>query len=446
MTRDKAQTRRHHDSVHPRHFNTLVDNLVFALSGLSALWLAWLVLSESLSVGWYMVPFFILFWLILAYLVLPRLHSILTALYVPDYFIGRARTSDGLLGDPVNLAAEGSEAQLHAAMLNAGWIRADEVTLRSSLRIITSTLLRRSYDEAPVSPLLLFGRQQDMAYQQEVAGNPAKRHHARFWKCPDGWLLPGGHKADWMAAGTFDKAVGFSLFTLQITHKIAANTDVERDHIVQTVLKGNPEASVRTIQDFSTGYHSRNGGGDSIQTDGNLPVLDMRKVAPAATLPGGDAATRLDARQRRRPIAINLGVLLMAVRVVVGIVTIAMMFAGRNSLATELTTSLAGYGGGDEAGVALMLLNVLAIATSVAFAAYLGLAVFVHQGRNWARVAAMAFSVVSIIVYAITFFNGENVSLRKDLFGLPVDILVLLALSAQSASLWSRRLRMQGKQ
>ena len=55
-----------------------------------------------------------------------------------------------------------------------------------------STLTRRSYGEAPVSPLFLFSRQQDFAYQQEVDGNPAQRHHVRFWQCPDAWLLPGG--------------------------------------------------------------------------------------------------------------------------------------------------------------------------------------------------------------------------------------------------------------
>ena len=32
------------------------------------------------------------------------------------------------------------------------------------------------------------------------------------------------------------------------------------------------------IRDFSTGYHSRNGGGDTIQTDGDLPVIDLRGV------------------------------------------------------------------------------------------------------------------------------------------------------------------------
>ncbi|KRC62166.1 hypothetical protein ASE14_12975 [Agromyces sp. Root81] len=262
--------------------NALLDGFFFVFAGLAAIWLAWLLFSESFSFGWWAVLGFVVFWALLAYLVLPRLHRILTTIYVPDYFIGRARTSDGLLGDPVNLAVLGEAEQLHAAMSAAGWTRADEITGASSLRIISSTLTRRSYDEAPVSPLFLFGRQQDAAYQQEVAGNPAKRHHVRFWRCPDGWLLPGGSRVDWLAAGTFDRAVGFSLFTLQITHKIDAETDIERDHIVSTLRAADPAVRVEVLRDFATGYHSRNGGGDTIVTDGDLPVIDVRGVVPGA--------------------------------------------------------------------------------------------------------------------------------------------------------------------
>lgn len=269
--------------------NALFDGFFFVFAGLAAVWLAWLVLTESFSFGWWGIAFLVVFWIVLAYLVLPRLHRILTTIYVPDYFIGRARTSDGLLGDPVNLAVDGDEASLHAALRAAEWTRADDVTLASSWRIVTSTITRRSYDEAPVSPLFLFGRQQDFAYQQEVENNPARRHHVRFWRTPEGWLLPGGRRVDWLAAGTFDRAVGFSLFTLQVTHKIDADIDVERDHIVTTVLAANPAARVDVLADFSTGYHSRNGGGDSIRTDGDLPVLDVRGV-PAAAIEATDAS------------------------------------------------------------------------------------------------------------------------------------------------------------
>ncbi|MDQ7879332.1 LssY C-terminal domain-containing protein [Microbacterium sp. QXD-8] len=263
-----------------------IDWFFFVFAGLAAVWLAYLSFTETFRVGWWGVPFFLAFWLLLAYLVLPRLHRILTTVYVPEYFIGRTRTSDGLLGDPVNLAFQGSGEQIRAALEAAGWTRAQPVTLGSSWRIVASTLSRRSYDEAPVSPLFLFGRQQDFAYQQEVDGNPAQRHHVRFWRCPDDWLLPGGRRVEWLAAGTFDTSVGLSLFTLQVTHKIDADTDVERDHIVRTVTDADPRVVVDVIADFATGYHARNGGGDSIRTDGDLPIVDVRAVDPRVDASG----------------------------------------------------------------------------------------------------------------------------------------------------------------
>lgn len=272
MTDDEPRRRRAYS------IGIAVDWFFFVFAGVAALWLAYLSLTETFTVGWWGIPFFIAFWVLLAYLVLPRLHRILTTIYVPDYFIGRTRTSDGLLGDPVNLAFLGTGEQIETAMRNAGWTKADPVTLASSWRIITSTLRRRSYHDAPVSPLFLFGHQQDFAYQQEVDGNPAQRHHVRFWRCPDGWLLPGGRRVDWLAAGTFDTSVGLSLFTLQVTHRIDADTDVERDHIVKTVTDADARVAVDVIADFATGYHARNGGGDSIRTDGDLPIVDVRAV------------------------------------------------------------------------------------------------------------------------------------------------------------------------
>ena len=271
--------------------DSALDHVFFVLGGTATVWLAYLLVGESFHLGWGQLWFPLVFWAFVAYLLLPRLHRILTAIYVPGYFIGRARTSDGLLGDPVNLALLGSESQVHAAMGSAGWTMADDLTFSSGRRIAESTILRRSYPEAPVSPLSLFGRQQDFAYQQEVDNSPGKRHHVRFWRCPEGWMLPGGRTVDWLAAGTYDRSVGFSLFTLQITHKIERNTDVERDHIVRSVSAAEPLVSVGVIKDFSTGYHSRNGGGDSISTDGDLPIIDVRRI-PATIRPSGPGAAR----------------------------------------------------------------------------------------------------------------------------------------------------------
>ena len=233
---------------------------------------------------------FLLVWVVLAYLVLPRVQRLLTRIYVPDYFIGRTRTSDGVLGDPVNLAVDGSEAELVAAMTSAGWTRADDLTWATGWRIVRETLLRRNYPAAPVSPLFVFSRHQDLAFEQEIEGNPSRRHHVRFWQCPDGWYLPGGLRVGWIGAATYDRRVGLSIYTLQVTHKIGENTDLERDHVVQTLEQTGLVGSLQWRENYFSGYRARNGGGDAITTDGNLPVLDMRTStqaeAPAVTQAG----------------------------------------------------------------------------------------------------------------------------------------------------------------
>jgi hypothetical protein len=218
---------------------------------------------------------FIGLWLILAYIFLPRLHRIMTKLYIPDYFIGRIRTSDGLLSDPVNLAIIGSEQKLHQAMQKAGWQVADRLSLKTSIKMIVATIFRRSYSTAPVSNAYLFSELQSFTYQQDINGKTNARHHVRFWKVPKGWIMPGGYKVDWVAAGTFDRAIGISYFTLQLTHKIASDTDVERDYIVKTIKDNSSPKDVKYINNYFSAYHHRNSGGDNIMTDGALPIIKL---------------------------------------------------------------------------------------------------------------------------------------------------------------------------
>lgn len=243
--------------------------VVVVLSG----WAIYALFLDELDDGYRQPWVFVIIWALAAYVLVPRINRLLTRIYVPDYFIGRTRTADGLLGDPVNLAVIGSAGDLRSAMLSCGWTEADPLTLRSSRRIITASILRRSYPSAPVSPLFVFGQKQDLAFEQQVAGNPAQRHHVRFWVCPPGWVLPGGFDVDLVGAATFDRSVGLSLFTFQVTHRIAERTDDERDWVVASL---QPRTDVHLIRHFSTGYHSRNGGGDAIETDGDLPVLALR--------------------------------------------------------------------------------------------------------------------------------------------------------------------------
>ena len=214
------------------------------------------------------------FWALTAYITLPRLHRWLTRLYLPDYYVGRTRTADGLLGDPINLAVIGSARALRSAMEAAGWVEAETITLKSTLQIIHATIFGNSYPNAPMSPLYLFSQRQTYAFQKEISDRPGQRHHVRFWRTPRGWWLPGGHAADWLGAATFDTHVGLSIFTGQFTHRIALNIDEERDFVVESLRRATG-TRVEIVPRFTVGLHSRNGGGDRMRTDGAMPFIHL---------------------------------------------------------------------------------------------------------------------------------------------------------------------------
>lgn len=408
----------------------VIDGAFFAVAGALVLWLGWLLVAKDLAFSWRAVATLVVFWALVAYVGLPRLQQVLAKIYVPDYFVGRTVTGTGILADPVNLAVDGSEAQLHGAFERAGWIRADEVTLRSSWGIIVSALLRRSYPAAPVSPLFLFGRREAFAYEQEVDGNASQRHHVRFWPTPDGWVLPGGHRVSWLAAGTYDRKVGLSLFTLQVTHKVDADIDAERDHVVDTVRTADPAASVTVLENIFAAFHARNGGGDIVHTDGDLPVLDLT-AALAAPLPATppdlaqtDAAPPVAASRRRLPpLMLLIAGLLSAGKAAGTLAGLLLLAAGvsRTDLFGEATTwQLVELGGGAAVVVVLWLLTL---------------------GRHpWARTLLMGVCAADAARQLLTLgsLDTARVSLII-LLGCGLSVLILITVSSDDARRWVRR-------
>lgn len=437
-----------------RFFNLdLVENLFFGVTTFLTFVFAFLLLRQGLT-RWVSIAYLLVFWAVLAYLALPRLHRVLTNLYVPDYFIGRSRTSDGLLGDPVNLALRGSAEQIHEAMTRAGWVRADPVNLASSVRIVTASITRKSYPEAPVSPLMLFGSMQEFAYQQEVEGNPAQRHHVRFWPAPEGWLLPGGHHVDWLAAGTYDRSVGFSLFTLQVTHKIDRDIDIERNYIVDSIVYAVPEATVDTIEDFSTGYHCRNGGGDAVATDGDLPIVQLGDLVVPGTAPAVEPAVDLNTEfghapavpaataqtdvknKRHDQLLTEVGRRPFSI-VVAGIMTLLSLLGSVATAVIDITNFDAVSEGlsPDEEGAAQVVLTVIVIGLYLVMGS---LAWATFRGSKTARLFMLALLCFSLVGQLLQAFYGERPN-WVTISPMSLDLATIYALTSLSARQWTSK-------
>ena len=108
----------------------------------------------------------------------------------------------------------------------AAWYPADPITFRSSLEIIGSVVLDRPYRDAPVSSLFYDGRREDLAFEKPDGKSADRRHHVRFWE-----VLKQGEEGRpvWLGSVTFDRDVGLSRDTGQVTHHIAPDIDAARD-------------------------------------------------------------------------------------------------------------------------------------------------------------------------------------------------------------------------
>jgi len=178
-------------------------------------------------------------------------------------------TALGLPGDALNVGLEGSRDEVLCAMRAAGWRPADPITWRSSLRIADSVLLRRAYPTAPISDLFYDGRRQDLAFEKVAGISPKERHHVRFWL-----VLAQGDSGEplWLGSATFDRSVGVSRYTGQVTHHIAPDIDAERDLLAHDLAAAGMVEASYSVSGVGPTVFARNGGGDPYFTDGEISV------------------------------------------------------------------------------------------------------------------------------------------------------------------------------
>jgi hypothetical protein len=182
-------------------------------------------------------------------------------------------TADGIPGDPLNVSLIGTETEMKRIMRAAQWYPADPLSLRSRLEIASAAVFEHPYDDAPVSNLYLWGRKEDLAFEQPVGIDPRQRHHVRFWRSDK---LDADGRPVWVGAAIFDERVGLSHTTGQITHHTAPDIDAERDTLFADLQRTGELSEVYFVDGFHHIRQGRNGGGDPWFTDGRLEAGVIR--------------------------------------------------------------------------------------------------------------------------------------------------------------------------
>ncbi len=182
----------------------------------------------------------------------------------------RVAGKDGKPGDPVNLIFIGSQAEIVAAFIKAGWVEPARSSGQSIWQAARAIIGDVGYEQAPVSDLYLFGRREDLAFAM-MLNTVAKRHHLRLWRT--GSKSPGGQEI-WLAAGTHD--MGYDIRPGVISHAIKPDLDSERAKVgADLVFAGcvRSEQLVTRPNPLSEGLTAT---GASWKTDGRLLALELK--------------------------------------------------------------------------------------------------------------------------------------------------------------------------
>src|SRR6201992_3180058 len=196
-------------------------------------------------------------------------------------------TGSGIPGDALNVGLGGNEPDVLRAMENAGWFPADPVTFRSSVEIIGSVVLDRPYRDAPDSLLYYQGKKEHLAFEKPDAKSADRRHHVRLWQVLD---KGSDGRPVWLGAATYDRGVGLSPYTGQVTHHIGPDIDAERDLLMRDLTAAGMVEALFQISGVGPTLFGRNGGGDPYPTDGEIDMASLvaggvKRTTPPATLP-----------------------------------------------------------------------------------------------------------------------------------------------------------------
>ena len=188
--------------------------------------------------------------------------------------------------DPLNVVLVGTRGEVEQGCRAANWVLADSLSRATKIAIAKSVLLNRPDSTAPVSPLYLFGRQQDLAFEQEVGHSARRRHHVRLWLLPN---LTYDGRPVWLGDATFDLSAGMSHRGLHPTHHIAPDVDEERDTLEAVLARAGKVAATFRVTGVGIRVNAHNAEGDRFDTDGELRVIVLApsgEKRPAPVDPG----------------------------------------------------------------------------------------------------------------------------------------------------------------
>ncbi len=186
-----------------------------------------------------------------------------------DYELTRySETLTGDFQEPINFIISTKDDQsLIASFSKAGWTLADQVDIKSSLKILKYSISNTDFPTAPMTPSFWNKQVHDFGFEKSTETKSARqRHHARFWK-----TNLKTSQGETIYVGTVSLDIGIKWL---ITHKISPDIDTERDLLFADLQNTGNVLNYEKIK-LVDPVLGENFGGDQFFTNGEAYLLKM---------------------------------------------------------------------------------------------------------------------------------------------------------------------------
>ena len=133
--------------------------------------------------------------------------------------------------DPLNFVIVGEPGEALSSLVRTGWHVSSVLRTRSAMKTFWSYFFSSQYKYAPVSPIYLLGRRQDLALQK-ARETARERNHLRVWRTP----LRCEGKPVWIGQISRDIGLTFSWKTI-VGHEVDSDVDEARNYLAQDMLR-----------------------------------------------------------------------------------------------------------------------------------------------------------------------------------------------------------------
>jgi len=158
------------------------------------------------------------------------------------------------------------------ALVRRGWHPTEQTYAGSVLKMMNSALAGERYPYAPVSPLYLYGRPQDLALQK-ARDNIHQRNHMRLWLSP----MRYHDKPVWVGQISRDIGTRLTIHSPYLTtHKIDPDIDEARTALQEDMAYSQALVKIGLVKGVGMATReapSRNLTTDPYYTDGFRTVL-----------------------------------------------------------------------------------------------------------------------------------------------------------------------------